>query len=66
MDIRGYIAKFLVTDKVYFPMVEISNGRRKRRFFMYASKDPEIFYLCPYDGLKNQIFLYLCIYINYI
>lgn len=60
-DIRGYIAKFLVTERVYFPVVILcdDDGKNQQVFYLYATDQKEQFLLKSCKQLQDRIFLYL-------
>lgn len=59
VNVSGYIAKFLVTGKVYFPVVVLKNQcKDEQRLYFYSTKEKEQFLLSPSDQLQGRIFLY--------
>lgn len=58
-DNRGYKARFLVTGKVYFPVVTQERNGKTTDQYMYATPDPQEFTIQTSSNLDNRLFVYL-------
>jgi len=59
VNVDGYIAKFLVTDKVYFPVVILRDEQNnEQKWYFYSAGQTDKFFLKQSDQLKDRIFLY--------
>lgn len=57
VDLRGYVAKYLVTGITYFPVVTQTKNGKTANYYMYATNNGK--FTLDIKGLKDRLFLYL-------